>query len=81
MIRGSGREKCASKAPKVSQLSRRWLRRLSALNQTRLVQWEAHEAAEVARQPIIRAVSAQHLAEPSVLIGNRRMHPALGLLP
>ena len=42
---------------------------------------EAHEAAEVARQPIIRAVSAQHLAQPSVLIGNGRMHPALGLLP
>ena len=42
---------------------------------------EAHEAAKVARQPIIRVVSAHHLAEPSVLIGNGRMHPALGLLP
>ena len=42
---------------------------------------EAHKAAEVARQPIIRVVSAQHLAEPSVLIGNGCMHPALGLPP
>jgi hypothetical protein len=42
---------------------------------------EAQKAAEVARQPIIRVVSAQHLAEPSVLIRNGRMHPALGLLP
>lgn len=42
---------------------------------------EAHEAAEVARQPIVRVVSTQHLAEPSVLVGDGRMHPALGLLP
>jgi hypothetical protein len=42
---------------------------------------ERVQQAEVARQPEIRVVAPQHLAEPGVLVRDRRMTALAGLKP